>query len=154
MMFIRPFVLCLVSLAACTSAASPIIDAPGPVVTSIVSDGALRVVLTDSPGRPGLLLVAPTVSGGPATIGAHAVRYGSLCTLAISAHAVVQGTHVTIRVTYASRPGASCPNEYRLLAYQADLGSLPAETYDVTLEHEEGSGGQVMLVVNQRVTVT
>ena len=142
--------LALLSLAACsgTSLSAPTGD---PLVSV---DGPLTFTVSDAPALPGVLWIAPTAEGTRGAVTAYAIRYGSLCALAVSARAEVVGSQITLHVAFAPRQGVTCTQEIRALQYNARITGLPAGRFVVHILHSENGGATESEVRVQTVDVS
>jgi hypothetical protein len=119
----------------------------------VVVNGPLTLTVTDFPAQMGVLWVAPTAEGGQGAVAAHAIRYGSLCALAVSGHAEVMGNRVVLHVAFMPRT-TLCIAEVRGLRYDAAIGGLAPGRYEVHILHDEGDGRSESEVRVQTVDVT
>jgi hypothetical protein len=119
----------------------------------VVVDGRFTLTVTDFPAQMGILWVAPSAEGGQGAVIAHAIRYGSLCALAVSARAEVTGNRVALHVDFAPRL-TLCVAEVRGLRYDAAIGGLAPGRYEVHILHDEGDGRGESEVRVQSVDVT
>ncbi|MDQ6635112.1 MAG: hypothetical protein M3Z10_10210 [Gemmatimonadota bacterium] len=119
----------------------------------VVVDGPFTLTVTDFPAQMGVLWIAPGAEGGQGAVTAHAIRYGSLCALAVSARAAVTGNRVVLHVAFAPRL-TLCVAEVRGLRYDAVIGGLAPGRYEVHILHDEGDGRAESEVRVQIVDVT
>lgn len=142
--------LTLLALAACsgTSLSAPTSD---PLVSVA---GPLTFTVSDAPALPGVLWIAPTAEGARGAVNAYAIRYGSLCSTAVSARADVVGAQVYLHVAFAPRQGAICSQEIRALQYNARITGLAAGRVSVHILHSEDGGATESEVRVQTVEVS
>ena len=119
----------------------------------VIVDGRLTLTVTDFPAQMGMLWIAPSAEGGQGAVAAHAIRYGSLCALAVSGRAEVTGNRVFLHVAFAPRT-TLCIAEVRGLRYDAAIGGLAPGRYEVHILHDEGDGRPESEVRVQTVDVT
>ena len=119
----------------------------------VVVDGRLTLTITDFPAQMGVLWVAPSAEGGQGAVAAHAIRYGSLCALAVSGRAEVTGNRVVLHVAFEPRL-TLCIAEVRGLRYDAAIAGLAPGRYEVHILHDERDGRGESEVRVQTVDVT
>jgi hypothetical protein len=142
--------LLLLALGACSSAT---VSAPtGDPLVSVV--GPLTFTVSDAPALPGVSWIAPTAEGTRGAVTAYAIRYGSLCSTAVSARADVTGSQVYLHVAFAFRQGVACSQEIRALQYNARLAGLSAGRFIVHILHSEDGGATETEVRTQSVDVS
>ena len=107
--------------------------------TLVLTNGALRLDLSDFPAQPGVMWALPSVAAAPGAIVVGATQYGSLCIFEVTGEAQVQGSAVEIRLHFSERLTV-CTADVRALRYTATL-SVPPGTYDVTVVHDYGDRG-------------
>src|SRR5512140_514935 len=117
---IRPCLLLLAALG-CSQAAQLTSPTTNPLVSVV---GPLTLTVSDFPAMAGVLWIAPTATGARGAVTAAAIRYGSLCAVAVTGRAEVSGNRVTLHVAYAAREGAVCTQEIRGLRYDAVIAGL------------------------------
>jgi hypothetical protein len=138
----------LLLLAALGCSHSALLTAPITAPTVAVV-GPLTLTVSDFPAMGGVLWIAPTASGARGAVTATAIRYGSLCAIAVSGRADIVGNRVTLHVAYAAREGVICTKEVRALRYDAVIGGLTPGRYDVHLLHSEDGGAEAEVRVQQ-----
>jgi hypothetical protein len=119
----------------------------------VIVDGPFTFTVTDFPAQMGVLWVAPTAEGARGAVTAHAIRYGSLCALAVAGRAEVTGNRVSLHVAFMQRL-TTCIAEVRGLRYDATIEGLAPGRYDVHILHDEGDGRAESEVRVQTVDVT
>jgi hypothetical protein len=119
----------------------------------VIADGPLTLTVTDFPAQMGVLWVAPTAEGARGAVTAHAIRYGSLCALAVTGRAEVTGNRVSLHVAFMQRLTV-CVAEVRGLRYDAAIEGLAPGRYEVHILHDEGDGRAESEVRVQNVDVT
>lgn len=139
--------LCALLALACSSGIPTVADDDNP--SDVLVNGSLRLTVTDTIGGT-VLLPRPTASASSSKITVINSRYGSRCRYAVDGRADVQGSVVTLHITYTQRLTV-CTEELRILSYRAEIGSLAARTYDLTVIHEES--GRRDTVLAQRIGV-
>jgi hypothetical protein len=146
-MTVRIAMLGLFALLGCHGSTSPQDD------PMVVVDGPLTLSISDFPTQMGVLWIAPNADGGRGAVTAHATRYGSLCSLAVTGHAEVSGSRVLLHIAYMPRT-TLCIAEVRALRYDAAIGGLAPGRYEVHIFHAEGDGRPETEVQVQTVDVT
>ena len=119
----------------------------------VTVEGPLTLTVTDFPMMRGVSLVAPQAVGSSRAVIATAVRYGSLCALAVSGHADVSANRINLHIRYAERL-TSCIEESRGLRYEGVIAPLAPGRYEVHILHDEGFGTGESEVRVQSVDVT
>jgi hypothetical protein len=119
----------------------------------VIVDGPLTLTVTDFSTQMGILWIAPTAEGARGAVTARAIRYGSLCGLAVTGHADVTGNRVFLHVAYIPRT-TLCTAEVRGLRYDAAIEGLAPGRYEVHILHDEGDGQAEAEVRVQEVEVT
>ena len=119
--------------------------------TIMMTDGPLKLTVSDALATPGVMFIAGSVTGGSGMVTAASTRYGSLCSTAVAGHATVSPGAITLQVTYSDRQ-AVCTQEIRAISYRAEIGSLAPGTYTVKVVHTNGDGSSGA-VLTQQVTV-
>jgi hypothetical protein len=119
----------------------------------VMTDGRFTLTVTDFPTQMGLLWIAPTAEGARGAVTAHAIRYGSLCALAVNGRAEVTGNRVLLHVAFMQRT-TICIAEVRGLRYDATIDGLAPGRYEVHILHDEGDGRPESEVRVQTVDVT
>src|SRR5438132_6320360 len=103
--------LCLTVLVVACSSAS--IEDPIASSSMIVQgDGGLVLTLKDFPTSPGILWTRPVADVSSSGVTVHAIRYGSLCNLAVSGRAAVDARQIAIHISFAERL-ALCTADFR-----------------------------------------
>lgn len=116
----------------------------------VTVDGPLRLAVSDAPAMMGVMYALPNVTTDRSTVIVTNTRYGSLCATAITGHADVTATTVTLRITYAERL-TSCVAGVRAISYRAEVSGLTGKAYEVRVVHEEN--GQSNTLVTRSVTL-
>lgn len=147
--------MALVALAGCSAGVMRPDSANDPLGVSndaiSTTDGPLKLTVSDTTFRPGVMFTAGSIAGGQGTVTVMSTRYGSLCSTSITAHADVASGTITLRVKFAERLTV-CTAEIRAITYRAEVGSLAAGTYDVNVIHTNADG-TTSTVLAQRVKV-
>jgi hypothetical protein len=84
---------------------------------------------------------------------ARAIRYGSLCALAVTGRAEVAGNRISLHVAFTPRL-TLCTADVRGLRYDAAIGGLTPGRYEVHILHDEGDGLAETEIRVQTVDVT
>lgn len=142
---LRPYLLLLVALG-CSRSAQLTAPAGTPTVTVV---GPLTLTVSDFEAMAGVLWIAPTASGARGAVTATAIRYGSLCSTAVTGRAEIAGSRVTLHVAYAVREGAICTKDIRGLRYDAVIAGLTPGRYEVHLLHSDNGGAESEVRVQQ-----
>jgi len=139
----------LVALVACSGTS---LSAPtGDPLVSVA--GPLTFTVRDTPALPGVAWIAPTAEGTRGAVTAYAIRYGSLCATAVSAHADIAARAVYLHVVFVARQGVVCAQEVRALQYDARIAGLSAGRFEVHILHSEDGGATETEVRVQSVEV-
>jgi hypothetical protein len=145
----------LAAAAACSASTAADVGHPTDVQNaagdSVQVNGPLRLVVKDTLARPGVFYALPSITAETGAIVVSNTRYGSLCRLAVSGRADIQGNTIGLHVTFAERL-TMCTSEIRALTYDATVSGLSHGTpYDVAVIHEEN--GQADTVRTATVVV-
>jgi hypothetical protein len=149
MRFVRPYLLLLAALG-CSHNSQLTSPTNNPLVSVV---GPLTLTVSDFPAMAGVLWIAPTAAGARGAVTASAIRYGSLCAIAVTGRAEVVGSRVSLHVTYAAREGAVCTQELGGLRYDAVIAGLAPGRYEVHLLHTQDGAPESEVRV-QQVDVT
>lgn len=136
----------LLAALGCSHAAQLTSPTTNPLVSVV---GPLTLTVSDFPAMAGVLWIAPTATGARGAVTAAAIRYGSLCAVAVTGRAEVAGNRVTLHVAYAAREGAVCTQEIRGLRYDAVISGLAPGQYEVHLLHSEDGAPEAEVRVQQ-----
>ena len=96
----------------------------------------------------------PGAQGSVGAVTATAIRYGSLCAIAVTGRADIAGTRVSLHITYAPRTEAVCTTEIRAIRYDAVISGLTPGRYEVHLLHSTGDANGEVEVRVQTVDVS
>lgn len=135
-----------------STAVSPVTSPPGETLVTV--NGPLTLTVSDFATNPGVLWVQPGAQGSAGAVTATAIRYGSLCAIAVTGRADIVATRVALHITYAARPGAVCTAEIRAIRYDAVIRGLAPGRYEVHLLHSTGEANGEAEVRVQTVDVT
>jgi len=139
----RLLLLAIVFVSAC--------DIVAPLEVYDVTDGPLRMTVTDAPSQMGVAQLVPThATVTQSTVSVTSARSGSSCQYATTGHADVGASSITLVVTFAQRP-SHCVNDIRLLTYQADISGVAKGTYDLVVIHDDS--GIKHTVLSQKIVV-
>ena len=130
----------------------PITPPPGDKVVTL--SGPLTLTVSDFATNPGVLWVQPSAQGSAGAVTATAIRYGSLCAIAVTGRADIVATRVFLHITYAARTGVLCTSEIRAIRYDAVIGGLAPGRYEVHLLHSNGDANGEAEVRVQMVDVS
>ena len=122
--------------------------------TLVTVNGPLTLTVSDFATNPGILWVQPGAQGSAGAVTATAIRYGSLCAIAVTGRADIVATRVALHITYSTRPGAVCTAEIRAIRYDAVVRGLAPGRYEVHLLHSTGDANGEAEVRMQTVDVT
>lgn len=131
---------------------TPPITPPGDTLVTVT--GPLTLAVSDFAANAGVLWVQPGAQGSAGAITATAIRYGSLCAIAVTGRADIVGTRVSLHITYAPRAGAVCTTEIRAIRYDAVVRGLAPGRYEVHLLHSTGDANSEAEVRVQVVDVS
>jgi hypothetical protein len=112
-----------------------------PIVTV---DGPLRLTVSDTPSQMGVFWALPFATATQSAMSVTNTRYGSTCQYALSGHADVGSSSITLLITFAERL-TSCTKEVRALSYRADISGLAKGPYDVVVIHDQSGNKQTVL---------
>lgn len=120
-------------------------DATTPdTIAKTVQFGALRLDLSDSPSRIGILFTRPIAEASTGAVTVTSTRYGSLCRYAVTGSSVVDNRSIVVHVRFAETT-ALCTADIRALTYRATVGGLAAGTYSMRVLHDESSASEEVL---------
>lgn len=108
------------------------------------SKGPLTFQVEDFAAQAGVFWALPSVTTSAGTVTVQNTRYGSLCRLAVDGNAAVNGSHITLDVSFDERTNAVCTQEIRALRYTASIAAA-AGTYDVTVVHHDGAQADTLV---------
>ena len=131
---------------------SPIASPPGDTVVTV--SGPLTLTVSDFATNAGVLWVLPGAQGSAGAVTATAIRYGSLCAIAVTGRADIVASRVSLHITYAARTGAVCTAEIRAIRYDAVISGLAPGRYEVHLLHSTGDANGEAEVRVQTVDVS
>ena len=127
---------------------------PVPSDTVVTISGPLTLTVSDFATNVGVLWVQPGALGSAGAITATAIRYGSLCAMAVTGRADIVGTRISLHITYAARTGTVCTAEVRAIRYDAVIRGLAPGRYEVHLLHSTGDATGEVEVRVQTVDVS
>lgn len=133
----RTTVLTLLTLVCgCSDASattSRIASPPGNKAVTVT--GPLTLTVSDFATNAGVLWAFPSSQGSAGAVTTTAIRYGSICAMAVTGRAEIVATRVSLHIVYAPRAGAVCTAEIRAIQYDAVIGGLSPGRYEVHLFH-------------------
>ena len=133
-------------------ATAPTVSPPSDKVVTV--SGPLTLTVTDFATNAGVMWIQPGAQGGPGSVAAQAIRYGSLCATAVTGRADIVGSRVSLHIAYAPRNGAVCSTEIRAMKYDAVIGGLSPGRYEVHIFHSSGDANGEAEVRVQTVDVS
>ncbi|MEP7002758.1 MAG: hypothetical protein ABI969_19865 [bacterium] len=144
----RALLLAIVFVSACSSASPLEVQVVDDAI--VTTNGPLRLTVTDALAQMGVLWARPTATASQSAVSVTNTRYGSTCLYALTGHADVGTSTITLVIAYSQRL-TSCTKELRSLTYRADISGLVKAPYDLVVIHDES--GKKDTVLTQHIVV-